>query len=108
MPEYYKKVVCKQFTLTPAEKEAIDTGCTIYFEGQPVKQSGGGRYHILLPLEDRLYPVHETDWIIKHPAVEIKRDHEFRAQYIEVEAFDPIATQQKLEAFMRDKNQQSL
>lgn len=108
MPEYYKKVVCNQFTLTPEDKEAISKGANVTFEGQKVKETGGGRYHILLPMNDRLLPVHEGDWIVRNPEMEIKRDHDFRAQYIEIDSFDPIATQQKLDAFMRDRNQNSI
>lgn len=105
MPEYYKKVVCSQFLLTPDEKEMVDKGGAVTFEGQKVKATGGGRYHILLPLGDRLLPVHENDWIVRNPSIEIKNDSDFKAQFIEVSSFDPIATEKKLEQFMRNKNQ---
>lgn len=103
MPEYYKKVVCIQFKLSPEEKAEIEKGSIITFEGQAIKHTGGGRFHILLPIGDRLMPVHEGDWIVRHPAIEILRDGQFRSQYIEIENFDPIATQRKLEDLMRDK-----
>lgn len=86
----------------------ISKGGNVTFEGQKVKESGGGRYHILLPMDDRLMPLHESDWIVRNPEMQIKRDHEFRAQYIEISTFDPIVTQQKLDAFMKDRNQESV
>lgn len=107
MPEYYKKVVCVQFTLTAEEKDRISNKEALTFEGQPIKESAGGRYHILLPIGERLFPVHESDWIVRNPDIEIKRDHEFRSQYITYDSIDPVVMKQKLDAIREERNQNS-
>lgn len=107
MPEYYKKVVCRQFTLTPAEKEAIAKRQLVTFEGQPVRETAAGRFHILLPIGDRLVPVHESDWIVRNPEIEIKRDHEFKNQYIAYDTIDPIAIEKRLSS-LRAQSQNSI
>lgn len=107
MPEYYKKVVCRQFVVTPDEKEAIANRQAVSFEGQAVRQSAGGRYHILFPVGDRLIPVHESDWIIRNPEIEIKRDHEFRSQYITFDNIDPVAIEHRLNE-IRAQSQNSI
>jgi len=108
MPEYYKKVVCRQFTLSPEEKEAIAKKQTVTFEGQPVRESAGGRYHILLPIGDRLIPVHESDWIIRNPEIEIKRDHEFKNQYVSFDNIDTVALETRLSDIRAQKAKNSI
>lgn len=107
MPEYYKKVVCLQFTLTPEDKDRIARKEPVTFEDQPVKESAGGRYHILLKISDRLIPVHESDWIVHNPGIEIIRDHDFRSQYVSYESIDPVAIEHRLEDFKKQRNQDS-
>lgn len=108
MPEYYKKVVASQFLLTDEQKAELEKGGSVSFDGQPIKRTAPGHYHVLVPVEDQLKPMHQGDWIVRHPEVEIKRDFEFRTQFVAAEGFDAAETAQKLEAFMRERNQISI
>lgn len=98
MPEFFKRVVCTEFQLTPAEKERIVKGDNILFDGQPIKHLGGGRFHVLVHIGDRLVPINETQWLVKNnPGIEIYHNAEFHAKFVAREEIDPVAIKAKLD-----------
>lgn len=105
MPEFYKKVFCSQFKPTEEDREKVSKGVAVLWEGQAIKGAGNPRLHILLPIADRLFPVHETDWIVRNPEVEIYHDNEFKAKFIRYDNIDPVALQAKLEQVVADRKQ---
>ncbi len=105
MPEFYKRVVCNQFLPSEEEKAKVIKGEQLYFEGQLIKHGGNGRCHILLPIGERLFPVYETQWIVKNPALEVYHNHEFISKFMRYENIDPIAIQAKLEQVIQDRKQ---
>lgn len=105
MPEFYKRVMCSQFLPTEAQRADVAKGNTASWEGQPIKGSGNPRLHILLPIADRLFPVRETDWIVRDSSIEIYSDNDFKAKFIRYDNTDPIALQAKLEQVVADRKQ---
>lgn len=105
MPEFYKKVVCSQFLPTDAQRAEVAKGTTILWEGQPIKGVGNPRLHILIPIADRLFPVRETDWIVRNPEIEVYNDTDFKAKFIRYDNTDPVALQAKLEQVIADRKQ---
>lgn len=105
MPEFYKRVVCNQFMLSDEDKARCVKGDTVFFEAQTVKHGGNGRFHILLPIGERLFPVYETQWIVRNPTLEIYHDHEFVTKFVRYENIDPVALQAKLEQVIQDRKQ---
>ncbi len=103
MPEFYKRVVCNQFLISDDDKAKVIKGEQLYFESQPIKHGGNGRCHILIPIGDRLFPVYETQWIVRNPAIEIFHDHEFKGIFTRYENIDPIALSAKLEQVIQDR-----
>jgi len=109
MPEFYKRVVANQFLLSDEQKAEIEKGLPVTFEGYTVKCTAPGHFHVLIPVGDQLLPLHQGDWMVRHPELELKRDFDFRAQFVATGGnIDPVATEQKLEAFIRERNQKSI
>lgn len=84
MPEFYKKVVAVQFSLTDVQKAAVKNGEPVTFEALPVKYIGENRFHILFPVGEVPIPVREGQWIVRNPGIEIVADHDFLAIYTPV------------------------
>lgn len=98
MPEYFKRVICNQFAPSPEEKAKAIKGESLFFEGQPFKHLGGGRFIVLFPTGDRLMPIAETQWLVRNnPGVEIYNNDEFHAKFVAREQLDSTVIKAKLD-----------
>lgn len=103
MPEFYKRVVCSQFLPTDAQREQVAKGVTVLWEGQPIQGAGNPRLHILLQIADRLFPVRETDWIVRETPIQLYSNEDFKAKFIRYDGADPVALQAKLDKLLEDQ-----
>jgi hypothetical protein len=81
MPEFYRKVVATQFTLTDEQKALVLKNGIVDFETQPVRHSSG-RFHALINIGERPTPIYEGQWLVRDPDIKIEPDHDFKAKYI--------------------------
>lgn len=67
MPLYLKKVDAVQFKLTDEEKTKIAKRDAVFFEGSPVRHTGGDQYLAILQQGENLVKIYHEQWLIRHP-----------------------------------------